>query len=161
MYRIGVQKYVSLKYLSSYFSFTPEQGITSTVWICLALKSLILTLKVEINNIFDAMDKYVKSSLFLDSMQLKQIPKPIMNLHSISIMKSAINSSMAVDEGKIFFLHYFDIVNDTQMFKGDFWAPVFEWTVVKYVTVTWNLLTILSVPLSFNIVLYHNTKHRK
>ena len=76
-------------------------------------------------------------------------------------MKSAINSSMAVDEGKIFFLHYFDIVNDTQMFKGDFWAPVFEWTVVKYVTVTWNLLTILSVPLSFNIVLYHNTKHRK
>ena len=68
MYRIGVQKYVSLKYLSSYFSFTPEQGITSTVWICLALKSLILTLKVEINNIFDAMDKYVKSSLFLDSM---------------------------------------------------------------------------------------------
>ena len=76
-------------------------------------------------------------------------------------MKSAVNSSMEVDEGKIFFLHYLDIVNNNRIFKGDFWAPVFEWTVVKYVTVTWNLLTILSVPLSFNIVLYHNTKHRK
>ena len=131
------------------------------VWICLALKSLILTLKVEIRIVFDTIDKYVKNSLVQDSSQLKLIPKPIMNLHNVSIMKSAVNSSMKVDEGKIFFLHYFDIVNDTRIFKGDFWAPVFEWTVVKYVTVTWNLLTILSVPLSFNIVLYHNTKHRK
>ena len=43
----------------------------------------------------------------------------------------------------------------------DFWAPLFEWSFLKAVTVIWSSITILSFPLTINIGLFNSDKHYK
>ena len=43
--------------------------------------------------------------------------------------------------------------------KEDFWASLFEWTIINVITVLWSSCLILSLPLLLNICIFNSNKH--
>ena len=41
----------------------------------------------------------------------------------------------------------------------DFWASLFEWSIIKVITVLWSSSVILSLPMILNISIFNSNKH--
>ena len=41
----------------------------------------------------------------------------------------------------------------------DFWASLFEWSIIKVITVVWSICMILSLSMIFNICIFNSNKH--
>ena len=41
----------------------------------------------------------------------------------------------------------------------DFWASLFEWSIIKVITVAWSTCMIISLPMILNICIFNSNKH--
>ena len=50
---------------------------------------------------------------------------------------------------------------ESEITSEDFWSDIYYWNWMSILTSIWSLISILSIPLGLNIIIFNDNKHNK